>query len=139
MTTETPLSYDERYEAGIDRYEAQEPLETLIPHFQSLRQELPDPRVSVALSWLYTLSGDRDRALHHSREAKALPQGKYNHALALLTFNEKGVREKLEEAYHLGGEDGRKDAMENLQDAIRRKGGSYPAAEKMFKWLKDWS
>jgi hypothetical protein len=67
-----------------------------------------------------------------------VPQGKYNHALALLTFKEKGVREKLDEAYRMGGEEGRKDALENLQDAIKRKGGVYPAAEKMHKWLQDW-
>ena len=140
MTTETSsMSYDERYEKGIERYEAGEPIESLIPEFQKLRAEKFDIRVAVALSWLYTLAGQKDRALHFAKEAKAVPQGKYNHALALLTFKEKGVREKLDEAYTMGGEEGRKDAIENLQDAVKRKGGSYPAAEKMIAWLKEWS
>lgn len=137
MTTETATTYDERYAKGIERYEAGEAIETLIPYFQQLRQEQFDVRVAVALSWLYTLAGQKERALHYCKEAKAVPQGKFNHALALLTFKEKGVREKLDEAYRLGGQEGVKDAMENLEDAIKRKGGHYPAAEKMLVWLKE--
>ena len=137
MTTETALSYDERYEKGIQRYEAGEPIEALIPYFQALRQEKFDVRVAVALSWLYTLAGQKERSLHYCKEAKGVPQGKFNHALALLTFKEKGVREKLEEAYAMGGQEGVKDAMENLEDAIKRKGGHYPAAEKLHGWLKE--
>ena len=138
MSTDTQLTYDERYEQGIQRYEANEPIEALIPYFQQMRTEKFDVRVAVALSWLYTLAGQKDRAMYYAKEAKGVPQGKYNHALALLTFKEKGVREKLDEAYAMGGEEGRKDAIENLQDAIKRKGGAYPAAEKMLKWLQDW-
>lgn len=138
MTTET-LSYDERYQKGLERYEAGESIEELIPVFQQLRQEKADIRVAVALSWLYTLAGQKDRSLFYCKEAKGVPQGKYNHALALLTFKEKGVREKLEEAYQMGGEEGRKDAIDNLKDAIKRKGGVYPAADKMLKWLEEWS
>lgn len=139
MTTDSALSYDERYAKGLERYEAGEAFDQLIPVFQELRKEKFDIRVAVALSWLYTLAGQKDRALTYCKEAKGVPQGKYNHALALLTFNEKGVREKLDEAYQMGGEEGRKDAIENLNDAIKRKGGVYPAAEKMLKWLQNWS
>lgn len=138
MTTDSALSYDERYAKGIERYEAGEAIEALIPTFAELRKEKFDVRVAVALSWLYTLAGQKDRAMMYAKEAKGVPQGKYNHALALLTFNEKGVREKLDEAYQMGGEEGRKDAIENLTDAIKRKGGVYPAAEKMLKWLQNW-
>lgn len=138
MTTDAATSYDERYEEGLKRYEEGATPEEMIPHFQALRKEKFDIRVAVALSWLYTLAGKKDLALHYAKEAKAVPQGKYNHALALLTFKEKGVREKLEEAYQMGGEEGRKDAIENLEDAIKRKGGVYPAATKMLTWLKEW-
>ena len=44
----------------------------------------------------------------------------------------------LEKLMKEGGEEGRKDAIENLNDAIKRKGGVYPAAEKMLKWLQNW-
>lgn len=138
MSTETALSYDERYQKLLERYESGETPEALIPEFQKLRTEHADIRVAVALSWLYTLAGQKERALHYCKEAKGVPQGKYNHALALLTFKEKGVREKLDEAYRMGGEEGRKDAIDNLQDAIKRKGGVYPAAEKMISWLQEW-
>lgn len=141
MTVETavPPEYDQRYEALLGRYESGEAMDALIPEFVALRRERPDLRVAVALSWLYTLTGKRDEALRYSREAKGVAQGRYNHALALLTFNEKGVREKLEEAYRLGGEQGRQDAIENLKDAIKRKGGLFPAATKMVQWLENWS
>ncbi len=142
MTAETvdptSLDFDARYTAGIKRYEEGEALEVLIKYFQEMRKERADIRVSVALSWLYTLANQKDRALVYCKEAKSVPQGKYNHALALLTFKEKGVREKLDEAYQMGGEEGRKDAIENLQDAIKRRGGVYPAAEKMLGWLQEW-
>ena len=138
-STESALDFDERYAKGLERYEAGEAIDALIPTFMELRKEKFDVRVAVALSWLYTLAGQKERALLYCKEAKGVPQGKYNHALALLTFKEKGVREKLDEAYQMGGEEGRKDAIENLQDAIKRKGGVYPAADKMLKWLQDWS
>ena len=139
MTTESATTYDDRYTKGLERYEAGDPLDQVIAHFMEMRKEKFDVRVAVALSWLFTLHGEKDRAMLYCKEAKSVPQGKYNHALALLTFKEKGVREKLEEAYQMGGEEGRKDAIENLNDAIKRKGGVYPAADKMLKWLQDWS
>jgi hypothetical protein len=139
MTTEIAASFDARYQALIERYEAGAPIEELIPQFQAMRQEQADVRISVSLSWLYILSGQKERAFHYCKEAKAIPQARYNHALAMLTFNEKGVREKLEEAYRLGGEEGRQDALENLKDAIKRKGGVYPAAQKMLRWLEEWA
>lgn len=141
MTVETlsPTEYDQQYEALLARYESGESMEGLIPEFMALRRDRPDIRVAVALSWLCTLCGKRDDALRFAREAKGVAQGRYNHALALLTFNEKGVREKMEEAYRLGGEQGRQDAIDNLKDAIKRKGGLFPAATKMVDWLERWS
>ena len=130
-------TYDARYEEGIARYESGEAAEALITHFQQLRKEKFDIRVSVALSWLYTLTGKKDLALHYCKEAKSVPQGKYNHALALLAFKEKGVREKIEEAYRLGGSEGLRDAMENLDEAIKRRGGVYPEAERLLKYLRE--
>ncbi|MEB3223171.1 MAG: hypothetical protein VKS61_13930 [Candidatus Sericytochromatia bacterium] len=136
MTTPVAADFDTRYQELLDRYEGGEAIEALIPEFLKLRQEQADVRVSVALGWLYVLAGQKDRALHFCKEAKSVPQGKYNHALALLAFNEKGVREKLDEAYRLGGDEGRKDAIENLKDALKRRGGVFPAAEKMIRWLE---
>ncbi|MEB3330327.1 MAG: hypothetical protein VKQ33_13970 [Candidatus Sericytochromatia bacterium] len=136
MTTPVAVDFDDRYQALLDRYEAGEAIEALIPEFLKLRQERSDVRVAVALGWLYVLAGQKDRALHYCKEAKGVPQGKYNHALALLAFNEKGVRDKLDEAYRLGGDEGRNDAIENLKDAIKRRGGVFPAAEKMLRWLE---
>ena len=40
MSTDTQLTYDERYEQGIQRYEANEPIEALIPYFLQMRSVL---------------------------------------------------------------------------------------------------
>lgn len=135
MTTETT---EGRYEAGLQLYEDGKPLDEVLKHFQGLYRDTPqDTRVAVSLSWLHLLLGHKDEAIAFAKRAKGTAQGRYNHALALLTFKEKGVREKLEEAVEMGGHDGLHDAIANLEDAIQRKGGSYPAAEKMIAWIKE--
>lgn len=135
MTTSTT---EGRYELGLQRYEEGAPLEEVLAHFQELYKETPnDVRVAVSLSWLHILLGNRDQALFFCKKTKGTAQGLFNHALALLAFKEKGVRDKFEEALHFGGHDAMHDAMDNLEDAIKRKGGSYPPAEKMIQWLNE--
>ncbi len=129
---------EERYEEGLKLYESGAALEDVLKFFQDLRKDVPnDVRVAVSLSWLNILLGNKEPAIRYAKEAKNTAQGRYNHALALLAFGEKGVREKLIEAVELGGHDGMHDAVENLQDAIQKKGGSFPAAEKMIRWIQE--
>ncbi|MBU6429535.1 MAG: hypothetical protein KGR26_11020 [Cyanobacteria bacterium REEB65] len=128
---------DAKYEAGIQLYDKGAPLEEVLTHFEELRSEAPnDVRVAVSLSWLYILLGDKTKALACCREAKGTAQGKFNQVLAYLAFGEKGVRERFQEAVDFGGHEGIHDAMANLREAISRKGGSFPAAEKMLQWLE---
>lgn len=135
---QTKHAVDTRYEEGLSMYEQGAPLDHVLAHFQALAKDAPgDARIAVSLSWLHTLQGNKTEALHWSKLAKNTAQGRFNHALALLTFGEKGVRQKLEEAIRMGGPDGVKDAIENLEEAVARKGGSYPAAEKLIAWLKE--
>jgi hypothetical protein len=135
MTAETLSS---RYEAGLKRYEEGAPLDEVLAEFETMHLEAPnDARILVSLSWLHLMLEHKDQAIAFSKKAKGTAQGRYNLALAQLTFKEKGVRQTLEEAVRLGGHDGLHDAMDNLEDAIKRKGGSYPAAERMLEWLKE--
>lgn len=129
---------EERYDEGLKLYESGAPLEEVLKFFQDLRKDAPnDVRIAVSLSWLNILLGNKEPAIRYAKEAKAVAQGRYNHALALLAFGEKGVREKLFEAIELGGHDGMHDAVANLEDAIQKKGGSFPAAEKMIRWIQE--
>lgn len=129
---------NDRYEEGLKRYESGAPLEEVLAYFQELRKDATnDVRIAVSLSWLNILLGHKEPALRYAKEAKGTAQGRYNHALALLAFGEKGVREKLMEAVELGGHEGMHDALDNLQDAIQKKGGSYPPAEKMIRWIQE--
>lgn len=129
---------EQRYEEGLKLYESGAALEEVLKFFQELRKDAPnDVRIAVSLSWLNILLGNKEPAIRYAKEAKATAQGRYNHALALLVFGEKGVREKLIEAVELGGHDGMHDALENLQDAIAKKGGAFAPAEKMIRWIQE--
>ncbi|MBI6546031.1 MAG: hypothetical protein HY692_04510 [Cyanobacteria bacterium NC_groundwater_1444_Ag_S-0.65um_54_12] len=136
---QAPVLIDAEYDAGLKLYENGAPLEVVLQHFDALRQLAPgDVRLSISLSWLHILLGNRERAIAHAREAKHTPQGRFNLALAYLVFGEKGVRDHFAAAIANGGQEGIADAMANLEDAIARKGGSFPPAEKMLQWLYDF-
>jgi len=129
---------EDRYEEGLRLYESGAELQETLKFFQDLRKDAPnDVRIAVSLSWLNILLGNKEPAIRYAKEAKSTAQGRYNHALALLTFGEKGVREKLFEAVEQGGHDGMHDALANLQDAIEKKGGSFPPAEKLVRWIQE--
>jgi tetratricopeptide (TPR) repeat protein len=131
-------SIDEAYEAGLKFYDEGKPLEEVLAHFEELRRQAPtDVRVAVSLGWLHILLGNKQKALLYTREAKHTTQGRFNIVLAYLAFGEKGVREKFEEALGHSDHDGLHDAIHNLDDAISRKGGSFPPAEKMLKWIQE--
>lgn len=135
---QTPAMVDAEYEAGIKLYDEGAPLGDVLAHFERLKDAAPgDVRMAVSLSWLYILTGNKAKALAYCRLARGTAQGRFNFVLAYLEFGEKGVREKFEEAVAGGGHEGVHDAVANLQDAIKRKGGSFPAAEKMLRWLAD--
>ena len=135
---QTTAAIDAEYEAGIKLYDEGAPLSDVLVHFERLKDAAPtDVRVAVSLSWLYILAGDRAQALTYCRQVRGTAQGRFNQVLAYLEFGEKGVREKFEEAVSSGGHEGIHDAIANLQDAIKRKGGSFPAAQKMLRWLAE--
>lgn len=137
MTTITREQLDEKYARGIKRYEEGAPLAELLPYFEELRKIAPgDVRLSISLGWLHMLLGHQQEAFAFNREARNLPQGRFNLALACLTFGEKGFRQHFEAAMNMGHE-AIHDAIDNLEDAIQRKGGSYPAAEKMLRYIHE--
>jgi hypothetical protein len=136
MTTATMP--EDRIQAALDQYEQGTDLETCLGLFEALRKDAPtDPRVIIGLGWLHLLLGHKSQALSFCRATKNLPQGRYNLALAMLTFGEKGVRDVFIKAVEMGGHEGMHDAVHNLQDAIARRGGTYPAATKMLAWIEE--
>jgi len=136
--TQVMTEIDSEYEAGLKLYDENKPLEEVLAFFEDLRHKAPtDVRVAVSLGWLHILLGNKQKALAYCREAKGTAQGRFNLALAYLTFGEKGVREKFEEALHASDHEGLHDAMANFQDAIVRKGGSFKPAEKMLGWIEE--
>lgn len=137
MTQISP-SIDAEYEAGLKRYDEGGSLQDVLDYFTELHGRVPsDVRIAVSLSWLHILVGNKDKAIHFSREARSTAQGRFNLALSFLVFGEKGVREKFEEAMAQAGHDGLHDAVGNLEDAVKRKGGKFAPAEKMLKWIEE--
>lgn len=135
-STEAPMDLEQAYEAGLQRYLAGDPLAEVLADFEAMARQHPrDPRIILSLSWLYTLEGHKEPALRYAKQARTSAQGRFNQVLAMLTFGEKGVRDKFEEAYHTAQPDEIQDAVDNLNDALARKGGQYPAATKMLDWL----
>ena len=137
MTQISP-SIDAEYESGLKRYDEGGPLEDVLDYFTELHGRAPsDVRIAVSLSWLHILVGNKDKAIFFSREARTTAQGRFNLALAYLAFGEKGVREKFVDAVEQAGHDGLHDAIGNLEDAVKRKGGKFAPAEKMLKWIEE--
>lgn len=136
-STEAPQDLEQAYEAGLRRYLDGDPLGEVLADFEALARLHPrDPRLVLSLSWLYTLEGHKEPALQYAKLARTSAQGRFNQVLAMLTFGEKGVRDRFEEAYHSAHPDEIQDAIDNLNDALARKGGQYPAATKMLDWLQ---
>ncbi len=135
---QTTAAIDAGYEAGIKLYDEGAPLMDVVTHFERLQLQAPtDVRIAVSLSWLHILLGNKAKALNYCRQARSTAQGRFNQVLAYLEFHEKGVRERFEEAVDEAGHEGIHDAIANLEDAIKRKGGTFPAAAKMLGWLRD--
>ncbi|HEY9765071.1 MAG TPA: hypothetical protein V6C82_01845 [Chroococcales cyanobacterium] len=130
-------SFEAMYDEGLKLYTDGAPLEEVLAFFNDLSKKSNDMRVMISLSWLHILLGNKDQAFLYLKEAKKTVQGKFNYVLALLAFGGTGVRERFEQAVEAGGAEGVNDAIENLEDAIARKEGSFKPAEKMLSWLKE--
>ncbi|MEB3187015.1 MAG: hypothetical protein VKP72_06210 [bacterium] len=134
----TAPTVEDRIQTALEHYEQGVELAACLAEFEALRKDAPtDPRVIIGLGWLHILLGNKSQAMSFCRAAKNLPQGRYNMALAMLTFGEKGVRDVFLKAIEMGGHEGLHDAVHNLEDAIARRGGDFPAAKKMLAWIDE--
>jgi predicted Zn-dependent protease len=129
------------YEQGLERYQAGEDPETLIPVFQELCDCSPkDSTAWCSLAWLYLLTDKPKQALRFAQKAVKIdprpPQVRINLALALLDTGETGVRSHIEVAKQIMAvsEEIRAEVIENIEDGLKRK-PDWKSLQKIKTWL----
>ncbi len=129
------------FDQGLEKYQAGEKAENLIPTFQEICDR--DPKNSAAwtcLAWLYMLVEQPQKALKAASKSVKLeprdPQAQVNLALAMLDAGEKGVRKHIEIAQQAMGFDERiRDTIkENVDEGLTRK-PDWQSLQRVNKWL----
>lgn len=132
---------DELFEAGLNRYQSGESVETLIPTFKELSTQAPkNSAIYTCLSWLYLLAEKPNAAYKAAQKAIKLtpqdPQAHINIAIAILDSGRKGVREHVELATQLvmSVEEVQADIRENFKEGLTRK-PDWNSLKKVENWI----
>lgn len=136
-------SVDNLLDKGLERYQAGEKSEDLIPYFQELCDRAPrNSNAWSCLAWLYLLTEQGKKALKAAQkstkiESKA-PQARINLALAMLEVGEKGVRKHIEMVQQIMSLDSQiaQDIHENIEDGLARK-PDWENLKRVKKWLTE--
>ena len=137
MTEEIEKIYDQ----ALERYQAGEEPEVLIPAFKDICQQAPDlPYAWSSLAWLYLLNDQPKLALKAAKRGvkinRGAPQSRVNLVLAMLTLGEKGVRDHVEKAQYMISQrdELRQEVEANIEDGLKRK-PDWQELIKVKKWL----
>ena len=143
LTVTFPMSQtiDEQFEAGLNRYQAGESVETLLPTFKELSAQAPkNSAIYTCLSWLYLLAEKPNAAYKAAQKAIKItpqdPQAHINIAIAILDSGRKGVREHIELASQLvmSVEEVQDDIRQNFKEGLTRK-PDWKSLKKVEKWI----
>ena len=137
MTEEIEKIYDQ----ALERYQAGEEPEVLIPVFKDICQQAPDlPYAWSSLAWLYLLNDQPNLALKAAKRGvkinRGAPQSRVNLVLAMLALGEKGVRDHVEKAQYMISQrdELRQEVEANIEDGLKRK-PDWQELIKVKKWL----
>lgn len=121
------ISPEEQFQAGLERYQAGESAEDLLPLFKEVCDRAPKSGAAwTCISWLYLLAGKSSLAAKAGKKAVKLnpqdAQSRINLAAALLEDKQKGVREHVElaEQIMIVDEESRNEVQENLKEGLER-------------------
>lgn len=138
-----PDSVASLYESGLERYQAGESPETLIPVFREICDRArKNPAAWSSLAWLYLLCNKGKQALSAAQKGIKLdpnaPQARINLALAMLETGEKGVRAHVEAAQEMmaASPEIRQDIIDNIEDGLTRK-PDWTALQRIKAWLTE--
>jgi cytochrome c-type biogenesis protein CcmH/NrfG len=128
------------FQEGVERYQAGEPVEDLIPVFQTVCERAPKNSPAwTCLAWLYLLSDKSGAALKAAQKAVKLnpedAQARINLAIASLEADQKGVRQHVELARQLMVvPELREEVQQNFEDGLKRK-PDWQALLKVHSWI----
>jgi tetratricopeptide (TPR) repeat protein len=139
MTTTT---VEDLFNQGLERYNAGEAVETLIPVFKDVcdRAQRNSPALTC-LAWLYLLEGKPILALKAAQKAIKLnpqdPQARINLVMAMLDTNQKGVRPHIEIIQQILMVPELREEVENsFADGLKRK-PDWASLIKVKAWVLD--
>lgn len=134
---------NELFDAGLERYNAGEGPDTLIPVFKDICDR--SPKLAAAwscLAWLYLLENKPEQAYKVAQKGVKLdqnaPQGRVNLVLAMLETGQKGVREHIEVVKQLMAHDSevQRDLSESIEDGLTRK-PDWKSLARVKTWLTE--
>lgn len=129
------------FDRALEKYQAGEAAENLIPTFQEICDLNPKNSAAwTCLAWLYLLVEQPQQALKAAQRSVKLeprdPQSQLNLALAMLDAKEKGVRKHIEIVQQAidFDENIKVNIKENIEDGLQRK-PDWKGLQKAKNWL----
>ncbi|AFY66748.1 M48 family metallopeptidase [Geitlerinema sp. PCC 7407] len=129
------------FDSGIQRYQAGEDPEILIPLFKEVCDRSPKSSSSwTCLAWLYLLTDRSKLALKAAQKAVKLnpedPQARVNLSVAMLETGQKGVREHIEltQQIMMAVKELRDEVAENIEDGLKRR-PDWKSLQRVQNWL----
>jgi predicted Zn-dependent protease len=137
MAEETKSLYD----VALERYEAGEGPDTLIPVFKEICDRFPKRSGAwSSLAWLYMLADRPEQAYKVALKSVKLdasePQNCVNLAIAMLATGKPGVREQIQAAQNVMSVSSELEnqVKENLEEGLSRK-PDWDSLKKVKSWL----
>lgn len=131
------------FDTGLERYNAGEGPDTLIPVFKDVCDR--GPQIAAAwscLAWLYLLDDKPDQAYKVALKGVKLdqnaPQARINLAVAMLETGQTGVRKHIDVVKQLMAIDPevRRDLFESIEDGLTRK-PDWKSLNRVKNWLSE--
>jgi predicted Zn-dependent protease len=131
------------FETGLERYNAGEGPDTLIPVFKDVCDR--SPKTSAAwscLAWLYLLDNKPEQAYKAALKGVKLdqdaPQARVNLAVAMLETGQKGVRQHIDAVKQIMAMDSeaRQNLSESIEDGLTRK-PDWESLKRVKNWLSE--
>jgi tetratricopeptide (TPR) repeat protein len=136
-------SLNSLFDTGLERYNAGEGPETLIPVFKEVCDRAP--KIAAAwscLAWLYLLDDKPEQAykvaLKGVKLDQSAPQARVNLAVAMLETGQSGVRKHIDVVKQMMALDSevRRDLYESIEDGLNRK-PDWESLMRVKAWLSD--
>ncbi|BAC91331.1 hypothetical protein [Gloeobacter violaceus] len=131
----------ELFDQSIQRYEAGEAADVLLPVFREIAEKQPKNGPALTcLAWLYLLNSEAPKALKVAKQATKLApadaQAYVNLSLAMLETGQKGVREPIERAQQVCQLDPKQaeEVRKNFEEGLKRR-PEWKELTKVRNWL----